>query len=242
MLASRARGRRRAARRRRVDAHARAPRRRRGPRARARRGARARPTARGATLGVDEVEAYLGDVGTAGRFDLTNAIDEGDVGVGARGAAPLAHRDEPRAAEADAPDAGDGDRWCSTTSGCCGSTIPSITTKEQAADALRDEERRRQRGSRSRRRGGSAPTGCARRSQLLAQAELDLRGAERARRAHRDRRARRAAGRAQPAACSRAGARSAPGTRAGQRSGAQASDLVRRSSGATCGERPGSCG
>jgi len=33
----------------------------------------------GATIGVDEVEVYLGDVGTAGPFDLTNAIDRGDV-------------------------------------------------------------------------------------------------------------------------------------------------------------------
>ena len=48
----------------------------------------------GATLDVDEVEVYLGDVGTAGRFDLTNAIDRGDVGDRARGAAPAAHRDE----------------------------------------------------------------------------------------------------------------------------------------------------
>jgi DNA polymerase-3 subunit delta len=33
-----------------------------------------------ATLTLDEVEAYLGEVGTAGRFDLTNFIDRGDVG------------------------------------------------------------------------------------------------------------------------------------------------------------------
>ena len=33
-----------------------------------------------ATLSLDEVEQYLGEVGTAGRFDLTNAIDRGDVG------------------------------------------------------------------------------------------------------------------------------------------------------------------
>ena len=32
----------------------------------------------GATLGVDEVDAYLGEVGTAGPFDLTNAIEAGD--------------------------------------------------------------------------------------------------------------------------------------------------------------------
>ena len=32
------------------------------------------------TLSLNEVEQYLGDVGTAGRFDLTNFIDRGDVG------------------------------------------------------------------------------------------------------------------------------------------------------------------
>ena len=33
------------------------------------------------TLTLDDVEAYLGEQGTAGRFDLTNAIDRGDVGA-----------------------------------------------------------------------------------------------------------------------------------------------------------------
>jgi DNA polymerase III delta subunit len=33
-----------------------------------------------ATLSLDEVEQYLGEVGTAGRFDLTNFVDRGDVG------------------------------------------------------------------------------------------------------------------------------------------------------------------
>jgi DNA polymerase III delta subunit len=33
----------------------------------------------GTALGVDDVEPYLGAVGTAGPFDLTNAIDRGDV-------------------------------------------------------------------------------------------------------------------------------------------------------------------
>ena len=34
-----------------------------------------------ATLTLDDVEQYLGELGTAGRFDLTNAIDRGDVGA-----------------------------------------------------------------------------------------------------------------------------------------------------------------
>ena len=33
-----------------------------------------------AVLSVDDVDQYLGDLGTAGRFDLANAIDRGDVG------------------------------------------------------------------------------------------------------------------------------------------------------------------
>jgi DNA polymerase-3 subunit delta len=35
----------------------------------------------GATLDGDQVDAYLGELGTAGRFDLANAIDRGDVGT-----------------------------------------------------------------------------------------------------------------------------------------------------------------
>ena len=35
----------------------------------------------GASLDVDDVEAYLGELGTAGRFDLTNAIDRGEMGT-----------------------------------------------------------------------------------------------------------------------------------------------------------------
>src|SRR4029079_14618357 len=35
----------------------------------------------GASLGVDDVEVYLGESGTAGRFDLTNAIDRGEMGT-----------------------------------------------------------------------------------------------------------------------------------------------------------------
>jgi DNA polymerase-3 subunit delta len=33
----------------------------------------------GVTLDVEQIEAYLGDSGTAGRFELANAIDRGDV-------------------------------------------------------------------------------------------------------------------------------------------------------------------
>ena len=53
----------------------------RGPRARARRAAARRRTATNATLDADAVQAYLGDVGTAERFELTNAIDKGELGA-----------------------------------------------------------------------------------------------------------------------------------------------------------------
>jgi len=33
-----------------------------------------------ASLSLDDVEQYLGEIGTAGRFDLTNAIDKGNLG------------------------------------------------------------------------------------------------------------------------------------------------------------------
>jgi DNA polymerase-3 subunit delta len=41
-----------------------------------------------ATLGLDDIEQYLGELGTAGRFDLTNMLDRGDVG----GALETLHR------------------------------------------------------------------------------------------------------------------------------------------------------
>jgi DNA polymerase-3 subunit delta len=41
-----------------------------------------------ATLVLDDVEQYLGELGTAGRFDLTNMLDRGDVG----GALETLHR------------------------------------------------------------------------------------------------------------------------------------------------------
>ena len=63
------------------SAHRDPPRRRRGPRARAGRAAPRATYGDKATLDVDAVEAYLGELGTAGRFDLTNAIDRGELGT-----------------------------------------------------------------------------------------------------------------------------------------------------------------
>jgi DNA polymerase III subunit delta len=127
-----------------------------------------------ATLDLEAVEAYLGDLGTAGRFDLTNAIDRGELGT----ALEVLHR------------------MLTATSGSQPKPLhpmqvmaslvfhyqrllrlddPSITTKEQAAAAL---------GMKS--PGGARfPLEAARRLGtdglrealgLLAQAELDLRG------------------------------------------------------------------
>jgi len=125
-------------------------------------------------LDVDAVEAYLGELGTAGRFDLTNAIDRGELGTALEVL----------------------ERLLSATSAAQPKTLhpmqvmaslvfhyqrllrlddPTITTKEQAAEVL---------GMKS--AGGARfPLEAARRLgsdglreavALLAQAELDLRG------------------------------------------------------------------
>jgi DNA polymerase-3 subunit delta len=125
-------------------------------------------------LDVDEVEAYLGDVGTAGPFDLTNAIDRGDVG----GALEVLHRSltatSTRAPKPMHP------------LQIMGMLVrhyqrllrlddPRIVTKEQAAEAL---GMRSAGGARfpleaSKRLGTS---GLREAMQLLARAELDFRG------------------------------------------------------------------
>ena len=100
----------------------------------------------------------------------------GDVGA----ALEMLHRmltaTSASAAEAAAPDAGDGDRSCSTTSGCCGSTIRRSSRRSRRREVL---------GMKS--AGGARfPLEAAKRlgtdglreaMGLLAQAELDLRGA-----------------------------------------------------------------
>ncbi len=178
----------------------------------------------GATIGVDEVEVYLGDVGTAGPFDLTNAIDRGDVAS----ALEVLHR-LLTATSTRAPKPMHPLQVMAMLVRHYQRLLrlddPFLTTKEQAAEAL---------GMKS--AGGARfPLEAAKRlgtdglrdaMQLLARAELDFRGFRRARRAHRDRRARGAAGRAHPEASTREPRPRSPLT--GQGSGAQASDLVRR--------------
>jgi DNA polymerase III delta subunit len=128
----------------------------------------------GATLGVDDVEAYLGELGTAGRFDLTNAIDRGDLGA----ALEVLHR-LLTATSASQPKPLHPMQVMASLVYHYQRLLrlddPSITTKEQAAAVL---------GMKSA-NGARFPLEAARRLGtdglrealgLLAQAELDLRG------------------------------------------------------------------
>ena len=128
-----------------------------------------------ASLSLDEVEQYLGELGTAGRFDLTNAIDKGDVGA----ALETLHR-MLTASSAAQPKPLHPMQVMASLSFHYQRLLrlddPSIVTKEHAASAL---------GMKS--AGGARfPLEAAKRLgtdglrdavRLLAQAELDLRGA-----------------------------------------------------------------
>lgn len=129
---------------------------------------------RGANLGLDDVEAYLGDLGTAGRFDLTNAIDRGDVG----GALAVLHR-LLTATSAQQPRPMHPMQIMATLAYSYQRLLrlddPSIVTKEQAAQVLGMKSAA---GARfpldASRRLGTA--GLREAMNLLARAELDLRG------------------------------------------------------------------
>jgi DNA polymerase III delta subunit len=128
----------------------------------------------GVTLDVDAIDAYLGDAGTAGRYDLMNAIDRGDVAT----ALEVLHRlltststREPKPLhplQVMATLAYHYQRLVRLDD-------PSITTKEQAAEAL---GMRSAGGARfpleASKRLGTA--GLREAVQMLARAELDLRG------------------------------------------------------------------
>ena len=129
----------------------------------------------GAELGVAEVAPYLGEMGTAGRFDLTNAIEQGDV---AR-ALEVLHRLLGSSSGRDPKPA----HPMQILAGLWGSyrrllklDDPSINTPEQAAVVL---GMKNPRGARfpldAARSLGS--DGLAEAVRLLADAELDLRGA-----------------------------------------------------------------
>jgi DNA polymerase III delta subunit len=126
-------------------------------------------------LDLETVESYLGDLGTAGRFDLTNAIDRGDVAASLE----VLHRLLTSTSAAQ-PKPLHPMQVMSTLVYQYQRLLrlddPSIVTKEQAAQVL---------GIRSA-AGGRFPLEAARRLGseglrealgLLAKAELDLRGA-----------------------------------------------------------------
>jgi DNA polymerase III subunit delta len=128
-----------------------------------------------AVLDLEAVESYLGDLGTAGRFDLTNAIDRGDVAV----ALEVLHR-LLTATSASQPKPFHPLQIMATLVFQYQRLLrlddPAIVTREQAADAL---GMRSPGGARfpleaSRRLGSD---GLREAMGLLAAAELDLRGA-----------------------------------------------------------------
>jgi DNA polymerase III delta subunit len=128
----------------------------------------------GTTLEADQVDAYLGELGTAGRFDLANAIDRGDVATALEVLyrmlnATSARQDKPvHPLVVMAMLIAHYQRFLRLDD-------PSIVSSEQAAEAL---GMRSAGGARfpldSARRLGSA--GLREAMGLLAQAELDLRG------------------------------------------------------------------
>ena len=194
-----------------------------------------------ATLDVDAVEPYLGELGTAGRFDLTNAIDRGDLGA----ALEVLHR-MLTATSAPQPKPLHPMQVMASLVFHYQRLLrlddPSITTKEQAAEVL---------GMKS--AGGARfPLEAARRLGsdglrealgLLAQAELDLRG-----QSGLDERTAIDVLVARLAALSRRHARgsdpraSVADLAAASRSVGGRRRCARASSGARCGGRPGSCG
>ncbi|MGH8977499.1 MAG: DNA polymerase III subunit delta, partial [Acidimicrobiia bacterium] len=125
-------------------------------------------------LGIDDIDAYLGEVGTAGPFDLTNAIDKGDVATALEVLHRLLTATSTRAPKPMHPLQVMG-MLTRHYQRLLRLDDPFITTKEQAADAL---------GMRS--PGGARfPLEAAKRlgtsglreaMQLLARAELDFRG------------------------------------------------------------------
>jgi DNA polymerase-3 subunit delta len=128
-----------------------------------------------AVLDVSDVEQYLGELGTAGRFELTNAIDRGEVGR----ALEILHRQATATSGTQPKPLHPMQIMASLTyhyQRLLRLDDPSIHTKEQAAQALGMKSAG---GARfpleaSRRLGAD---GLREAMRLLADAELDLRGA-----------------------------------------------------------------
>lgn len=129
----------------------------------------------GATLKAADVEPYLGEVGTAAWFDLTNRIDAGDVA----GALEVLHR-LLRATSAKQPKAAHPLQVMATLVPHFERLLrlddPSIVTKEQAAEVLgmKSPYAARYRLDAARNLGTD---GLREAIDLLARADLDLRGA-----------------------------------------------------------------
>jgi DNA polymerase-3 subunit delta len=128
-----------------------------------------------AALSLDDVEQYLGELGTAGRFDLTNAIDRGDVGA----ALGVLHRMLTASSAAQTKPLHPMQIMASLVFQylrLLRLDDPNVVTKEHAATALGMKSAG---GARfpleSAKRLGS--DGLREAIELLAQAELDLRGA-----------------------------------------------------------------
>ena len=119
-------------------------------------------------LTAADVEPFLGEAGAVPPWDLTDAIDRGDA---ATALAMLAPDD---AAPAAATRSWSWPRCTATTSGCCASTAPASTDRSGAASILKAAPfQARKALDQSRRLGHD---GVARAIELLAAADLDLRG------------------------------------------------------------------
>ncbi|MDQ1509405.1 MAG: polymerase subunit delta [Actinomycetota bacterium] len=125
------------------------------------------------TLDADAVEPYLGELGTAGRFDLTNAIDRGDLGT----ALEVLHRKLTATSGLDKRPLHAMQVMASLVfhyQRMLRLDDPAITTNEQAAKKLGGNPSGARFALEATRRLGT--DGLREAVALLAQAELDLRG------------------------------------------------------------------
>ena len=125
------------------------------------------------TLDADAVEPYLGELGTAGRFDLTNAIDRGDLGT----ALEVLHRKLTATSGVDKKPLHPMQVMASLVfhyQRMLRLDDPAITTNEQAAKKLGGNPAAARFALEATRRLGT--DGLREAVALLAQAELDLRG------------------------------------------------------------------
>jgi DNA polymerase-3 subunit delta len=126
-----------------------------------------------ATVDADAVEPYLGELGTAGRFDLTNAIDRGDLST----ALEVLHRKLSATSASEQKPLHPMQIMASLVfhyQRMLRLDHPAITTNEQAAEVLGGNPVAARFALQAARKLGS--DGLREALGLLAQAELDLRG------------------------------------------------------------------